>query len=263
MDNPNLAERLEIVKPLVRQAAKIAMAKFGRISGQSKKDGTLVTEADKEVEECLVKGLSKEFPQENIIGEETGWHKANSELVWSIDPIDGTSAYLCRLPSWGVSVGLIENGVPILGVVYLPVLDELYWGARGQGAYLESKLWGLERLDITKTDLDQKEHLILVPSTFHHRFSLKIRSKMRSLGSTVAHALTVARGDAAGAIMRIFHWDVAGSLPILLEAGGCIDCLGGRPFQIKELNKENPQLPVLILSNPQAREQLIHSIQVK
>ena len=72
-----------------------------------------------------------------------------------------------------------------------------------------------------------------------------------------------ARGDAAGAIMRIFHWDVAGSLPILLEAGGCIDCLGGRPFQIKELNKENPQLPVLILSNPQAREQLIHSIQVK
>ena len=73
------------------------------------------------------------------------------------------------MPTWGISIGLIKGNESILGMVYLPVLNELYWGARGLGAYVESPLFGLQKLDIKNVDLDQKEHLLLVPSTFHHK----------------------------------------------------------------------------------------------
>lgn len=254
----DLQERLNILRPLIKQASQIALAKFGHICGHNKADGTFVTQADQEVEACLIQGLQKHFPAENVVGEETGWHQAASDYIWSIDPIDGTSAYLCRLPTWGISIGLIKGNEPILGMVYLPVLNELYWGARGFGAYVESPLFGLQKLDIRNVDLSQKEHLLLVPSTFHHKYAAnKYHGKVRSLGSTVIHALTVARGDASGAFMRIYHWDVAGVLPILFEAGGCVDTLEGTPFNIRDLTKDNPKLPTLILSNPQDREALL------
>ncbi len=254
----DLQKRLEILKPLIKQASQIALAKFGHICGHNKADGTFVTQADQEVEACLIQGLQDNFPQENIIGEESGAHQAASSYIWSIDPIDGTSAYLCRLPTWGISIGLIKGSEPILGIVYLPVLNELYWGARGLGAYVESPLFGLQKLDIQNVDLSQKEHLLLVPSTFHQKYDASLYcGKVRSLGSTVIHALTVARGDASGAFMRIYHWDVAGVLPILLEAGGCVDTLEGVPFNIRELTKNNPHLPTLILSNPQDRQALL------
>ncbi|MGM9998867.1 MAG: inositol monophosphatase family protein [Candidatus Bruticola sp.] len=254
----NLQHRFNILKNLIEEASKIALTHLGNIRGKSKEDGTLVTQADRLVEECLITGLQKHFPGEAIVGEETGWHQAASNLAWSIDPIDGTSAYLCRLPSWGISVGLIDRGLPILGMVYLPVLQEWYWGARQYGAYMESPLFGLQKLDISKADLGQKEGLLLVPSTFHHSYKTgSYKGKIRSLGSTVAHALTVARGDAAGAIMHIYHWDVAGALPVLWEAGGCVDCLDGRDFNIYDLSKENKNRPVLLLSNPQARADLL------
>ncbi|MGM9991840.1 MAG: inositol monophosphatase family protein [Candidatus Bruticola sp.] len=257
----DLTDRFDIIKNLIKKASEIALLHLGRIRGQSKEDGTLVTQADRLVEECLIAGLQEHFPNETIVGEETGYHQAASNLAWSIDPIDGTSAYLCRLPSWGISVGLIDRGLPVLGVVYLPVLQEWYWGARNHGAYMESPLLGLQRLDITQTDLGQKEGLLLVPSTFHRNYKINAyQGKIRSLGSTVAHALTVARGDAAGAVMRIYHWDVAGALPILWEAGGCVDCLDGRNFNIYDLSKENLNRPVLLLSNPQAREELLKKI---
>ncbi len=252
--------RLQTAVSLVRAAAPLALERFGRVCGQSKRDGTFVTQADKEVELQLLADLQANFPGEGIIGEETGSHPGEHSLVWSIDPIDGTAAYLCRLPSWGISLGLIAEGQPALGVVYLPALDELYYGAKGCGAYMESPLWKKQRLDVSTAALSQKENQILVPSTFHNRFTVDYKGKIRSLGSTVAHAMMVARGDAAGALMRVYHWDLAGSIPILLEAGGCVDYLDGRPFQIEELTKENPNLPVVILSHPKARAKLLDNV---
>lgn len=254
-------QRLEIIKKAVSEAARIALEHFGRVTGIGKNDGTFVTAADREVEEYIVKVISERFPEDTVIGEETGLHSHGSPYLWSIDPIDGTAAYLCRLPFWGISVGMIKEDRPVLGVVYIPVLDELYYAAEGCGAYMESKLWGKQKLDIRNIDLSQKEHLLLIPSAFHHNYLLSTKRKARSLGSCVANALMVARGDASGALMNAYHWDVAGCLPVLLEAGGTVDRLDGKAFRLLDLQKNGSPKPTLLLSNPQDREINLHVAQ--
>ncbi|MBQ7528406.1 inositol monophosphatase [bacterium] len=254
MDN---LKRIEIVKDIIKEAAQIGLHYFGKVSGSSKSDGTFVTKADGELEAFLVKELQKYFPQDSILGEESGLHENTSPLTWSIDPIDGTSAYLCRLPFWGTSIGLLEDGKPVLGVVYLPAAEELYYASKGQGAYMESKFWGKERLDITDVDLAQKENLIMISSSFHRQHSINYSGKIRNLGSTVANALMVARGDAAGAFMRVHNWDLAACVPILEEAGGYANFLDGSNFDINQLYKGNPNLPTTVLSNPKAKEILL------
>lgn len=254
MDN---LKRIEIVKGIVKEASQIGLHYFGKVSGSSKADGSFVTKADGELEAFLVRELQKYFPQDTILGEESGLHENSSSLTWSIDPIDGTSSYLCRLPFWGTSVGLLEDGQPVLGVVYLPAVDELYYASKGQGAYMESKFWGKEKLDITDVNLEQKENLIMISSAFHHRHNIDYPGKIRNLGSTVANALMVARGDAAGAFMRVCNWDLAGCVPVVLEAGGCVNFLDGSEFDINKLYKGNQDLPTTVLSNPKAKELLL------
>ncbi|MBQ7503575.1 inositol monophosphatase [bacterium] len=247
-------KRLEIVKRTLSEAAEIAMRLFGKVSGTGKNDGTFVTQADGEVERYILQKLQENFPEDTVVGEETGVHEHASPYMWSVDPIDGTAAYLCRMPFWGISVGMIKDGLPVLGAVYLPVLDELYYAADKCGAYMESKIWGLQKLDIREADLSQKEHLILIPSTFHHNYVLSSKRKARSLGSCVANALMVARGDASCAFANSYHWDLAGCLSILLEAGGCVRRLDGKDFRILDLQKNGQPKPTVLLSNPQDLE---------
>lgn len=262
MQNLDYQSRLDIIIPMIKEAAEIAMHHFGKITGQSKEDGTFVTQADKAVEIKLLEGLRKNFPGETILGEETGLHREESDLVWAVDPIDGTAAYLCRLPMWGVSVGLVQGSRPVMGAVYLPVLQEMYFAAPGIGAFMESPIWGRQKLSLKDADLSQKGGLLMAPSNFYKRFGVagSFTGKIRSMGSTVANVLLVARGDAEGALARVYEWDLAGCLPVLMEAGGCVDCLDGQTFDISTLSKENKNLPDVIITNPQAREKLLSCV---
>ena len=258
----DLATRLDRLMPLVRQASEIALNNFGRVSGHTKYDGSIVTEADSLTERFIVDGLKQRFPGETIIGEELGESQGNSRYVWSIDPIDGTAAYACRMPYWCVSIGLMVDRQPVLGVVALPALQEIYWAYQGGGAYMQSERWGKEQIKVTSLTRNamDKNATICVPSTLHHHYQLDHEGKQRSLGSTAIHALLVARGDAIGAIMRPFQWDIAGALPILLEAGGRIEAVdNGRVDVQSMLPGSNP--PYLILSAPQFSDYLRQSLQ--
>ncbi|MDO5295260.1 MAG: inositol monophosphatase family protein [bacterium] len=250
----DLKSRLESIFPIVRQASALALSHFGKVSPHNKPDGSVVTEADALTERLIVEGLQTRFPDETIIGEELGQSQGISNCVWSIDPIDGTAAYSSRLPFWCVSIGLLVEHQPVLGIISLPALQETYYAYQGGGAYMVSERWGKERLQIPAgegpADLHRNSQ-ICVPSKFSRRFYLDFIGKQRSFGSTAIHALLVARHDAAAAIMRPYQWDIAGAAAILREAGGTMAALDGTPVDIQNLLPPDSGNPDLILGTPQ------------
>lgn len=104
-------------------------------------DYDLVTETDKQVEEILILGLQKSFPDHKVIAEETaskegGVFELTNEPTWIIDPIDGTLNFVHTYPLVAVSIALLINKRPVIGIVYNPVLEQLYTARAGKGAYL-------------------------------------------------------------------------------------------------------------------------------
>ena len=91
-----------------------------------------VTEADRAAERALRAAIEARFPEHGIMGEEYGSVRADAPVQWSLDPVDGTRALVCGLPSWAILVGLIDNGKHIAGMIDLPAIDECVVAVNGE-----------------------------------------------------------------------------------------------------------------------------------
>lgn len=136
----NFNEIVDVLNIVTRQSGAIARRYFGRqIEVTRKADQTPVTDADREVEIFLRSSLERHFPDYSILGEEFGEIHKEGPYRWIIDPIDGTKSFLLRTPLFGTLLALEENGVPVLGAIYLPVQDQLMVGAREFGTFLNGE----------------------------------------------------------------------------------------------------------------------------
>lgn len=98
---------------------------------ESKADATPVTIADREAEEALRAAIAARFPDHGVVGEEFPPHAPDADLVWVVDPIDGTRSFICGAPIFGTLIALVAGGHPILGVIDQPILGERWIGAAG------------------------------------------------------------------------------------------------------------------------------------
>jgi len=138
MMKTEISDRLRIASHIAAEAAELAMSFFARrseIDVSSKRTQDFVSEADVAVETFIRQRLQQHFPNDPIIGEEMGGQLSDG-ACWVIDPIDGTSNFLRGSPLWGVSLGLVERHRPVMGVVVLPVLNELFAAESGRGIFL-------------------------------------------------------------------------------------------------------------------------------
>ena len=194
------------------------------------KENTVVTVADRQVESYLRGALGQAFPSDILLGEELGTREGPSGRIWAIDPIDGTAAYACGLPVWGVSVGILHNWEPIAGLLCLPLLNELYL-SHGYDA-----LFNGQAIHVDDRQNINDESFLSVTSAAHRKYRIDFIGKTRAMGSTAANMCYVARGTAAAALMgRPSLWDIAGALPILRAAGGDLRYLSGCPLDISKL----------------------------
>jgi len=92
----------------------------------------VVSRADREVEQMIDQQIRVHFPDDGFLGEEYGLQEGRSGYTWVVDPIDGTSPFLNGMPNWCVSVALLHEGVPVIGVIYAPYYEECYVAALGQ-----------------------------------------------------------------------------------------------------------------------------------
>src|SRR5947207_1539244 len=136
-DSPDLAAELEFVKALAVEAAGVARARCQGVTTQEKANLSYVTDLDKDLERLIRGRLAERFPDDVLTGEEYGAEGGGGPRRWSIDPIDGTGNMVHGLPLWAISIGLILAGEPVLGVIAVPPLGELFWAVKGGGAWLD------------------------------------------------------------------------------------------------------------------------------
>lgn len=132
-------ELLALAERLAREAGDMLLAGADglRVDVSTKSSGTdMVSEMDRASETHIVKGILAERPDDAVLGEETGGRDGTSGVRWVIDPLDGTTNYLYRHPTWSVSIGVEVNGEAEVGVVAVPGHREVFTAVRGQGARL-------------------------------------------------------------------------------------------------------------------------------
>jgi myo-inositol-1(or 4)-monophosphatase len=189
----------------------------------------LVTQVDLEISSFLSSGLHSIVPGSTIISEEDKEEKIpGGEYTWIIDPIDGTTNFVCGMPIYAVSIGLLHDSVPVLGVVYNPARKEMFSALRNEGAWLGEKRIHVnadpvlsKSLVLAETDpyLDRQINQCykLINSIFQKCLDYRI------IGSTALDICYIASGRAGAFITPAAKpWDYAGGSLILLEAGGKI-----------------------------------------
>jgi myo-inositol-1(or 4)-monophosphatase len=239
------------------QAGQIALRYFKNVDLQRKPDHTFLTQADLEIEHFLAERIRAAYPDYNVIGEE-GARAKNEQLspnVWTIDPIDGTTAFVQGLPGWGISIGLLHQGRPCFGLFYMPLLDDMtYITDRGQvycnGRYLEGTV---------RMDWGQKGFLA-VSASAHSDFQINLKHT-RALGSVGASLVYTARGAATAAFLpKARLWDLVAGAAILTKAGGELRYLSGRAVDYLELFNGQLAPEPIIAGHPQVLAELQEAI---
>lgn len=224
MSPADLDLRQFAVLGLVQEASRVALDYFRKsdsLGVTMKGTQDWLTVADGKVEELLRQRLAVLFPHDAIIGEEGGGEAADA--VWIIDPIDGTSNFARGDRNWCISIGLLLNGVPEIGIISAPALDELYLGRRGQGATLNGEPIAVSGADEIgrayielgwSSRLPNEDYIAMVGRGFAAGASVK-RSASGALGLChVANGRTDAYAE-----LHINAWDVAAGMVIAGEAG--------------------------------------------
>lgn len=252
---------LKIAKKAALEAGDFIFSLFGKNIVLTLKNGdssNLVTKADLGAEEIIVKLIKKNFPNHNIIAEESDKIDQSSNFTWIIDPLDGSTSFASGVPNFAVSIGLLKDGNPFLGVVNWISQKELYWAEKGKGAYLNGK-----KISVRKTKKLEDGVMGFSVGTRGRReeklktYILPLFSKVRYpyiLGSIAIDLALTSKGTFDGAVGQGFIWDFIGGAAIILEAGGKVTDMEG-----KEPDWSKDRLNIVV-SNGLIHDQILEAI---
>ncbi len=260
-----LREVIDLIKKAGREILKIYQREF---KSYQKEDKTPVTEADFAAQKIILSGLRKY--NYGIISEES---KNNSpftekEKVWLVDPIDGTKDFLEKTGEFSIMIGLIDKGEPILGVVYKPIGEKMYFAEKGKGAFLKEGGKPLKKLKVS--NVSSLADCCLLVSRFHLNDSEDLFIKDNKLkdvkhaGSTGIKVGLIAEGKADAYLNisdKTCQWDTCASEIILKEAGGKISDLkgGDLSYNCRELRNLNG----ILATNKKIHSQIIKQTEDK
>jgi myo-inositol-1(or 4)-monophosphatase len=251
---------LNDIATIAREAGSIIKEGFGKNLQIEFKtnESNLVTQIDKQSEECIINFIKKKYPGHGILAEETGETPGN-EYLWVIDPLDGTTNFAHGFPIFSVSIGVARNGETFAGVIYDVMQDKMYMAEKGGGAYMDGA-----KITVSKTD---KLSRALLVTGFPYNISenpygtldkfvelTKISRGMRRLGSAAIDFCYVARGvfDAFWEV-HLQPWDIAGGKIIVEEAGGIVTNFKGE--KIDHFSKQ------ICCGNPSIHKQLVEVLE--
>ena len=215
------------------KASKSLIRDFGEIENlqvSSKAPGDFVSSADKRTEKIIVEELLKAHPEYGIITEESGIiNKSNVNNRWIIDPIDGTMNFLNGIPQFAISIGYEENNEIKCGIIFNPVMNEMFLAEKGNGAYLNNSRIRVSNKKKVKDALivtgGPKQDSKIKEKIFREYINVSNQvSNVRKFGSAALDIAYVACGRFDGYWQReLNYWDIAAGLIILKEAGGFVD----------------------------------------
>ena len=257
------AELLDLAA-VARRAAEAGGAKlrqhFGRLERIREKSraGDLVTEADEAAEVAVLAVLEAATPGLAILAEESGRRPGKGELEWCVDPLDGTTNYAHGFPFFATSVGLTWQGLPLLGALALPALDQFFWAAAGQGAWCNDRPLAISRCELLAKSLlatgfaydrcSRLDNNYAEFAWFTHR-----SHGVRRAGAAAVDLAYVAAGRLDGYWERgLSPWDLAAGIVLVEEAGGIVSDYAGQRL--------NPTDGRLIACAPGLHQALINGL---
>jgi len=242
---------MELLEPVIRlsyAAGEAIMTVYGSdFEVRGKADTSPVTEADERAEALILAGLRELTPELPVVAEEAaaaGKIPVIGARFWLVDPLDGTKEFISRNGEFTVNIALVEDGVPVLGVVFAPALQRLYAGVREHGTFVEDAQ-GRRPIHCRKVP---PEGLTVVGSRSHGDADAlagflqgrKVAS-LASAGSSLKLCLVAAgEADLYPRLGRTMEWDIAAGHAVLTAAGGSVSDLGGKPLRYGKLGFENP-----------------------
>jgi len=248
-------EQIQTLETISRQAGAAILDIYGEdnFGVEHKADDSPLTRADKASNKIICDGLRALTPDVPIISEENSIPayevRKHYEAYWLIDPLDGTKEFIKRNGDFTTNIALIVNGRSAFGMVYAPVLDQLYYAQRGSGAYKVTAA-GTEQISVRTFD-ESQENLVITCSRSHLNadttdyINQYASPQLQQVGSSLKLML-VAEGaaDIYPRLGPISEWDIAASHIIVEEAGGSLyQYLGGEAVVY---NKENILMPYFV-----------------
>lgn len=250
---------LEIALKLADGADSITMSRFHALDLQveTKPDNTPVTEADKAVEQFIRDELAALLPEDGVVGEEHEDTKTDAARQWIVDPIDGTKNYLRGVPVWATLIALVENGVPIVGVVSAPALGRRWWSSVGEGAYTRDVDGDVRGISVSNVksladasfsysdEIGWEKH-----GSGNGLASLQQATwRSRAYGDFWSHVMVAEGVVDVAAEPDLSVWDMAAFIAIVTEAGGVVTALdGGDAMTNKSALTSNGQLHTAALA---------------
>jgi 3'(2'), 5'-bisphosphate nucleotidase len=253
---------LEPAIAIARRAGDLVMEVYaGDFAVRGKEDASPVTEADERAEHLIVPALQALAPDVPIVAEEAVAAGRIPEVAgrfWLVDPLDGTKEFISRNGEFTVNIALVEDGVPVLGVVLAPALGRLFAGARGHGAFVEE---GGQRRAIQCREVPE-EGLTVVASRSHGDAAAldaflggRKVAALKNAGSSLKLCLVAAgEADLYPRLGRTMEWDIAAGHAVLLAAGGSVSRLTGEPLTYGKPGFDNPHFVAAGRMSPCARE---------
>jgi histidinol-phosphatase len=230
-------EDLALALEIADAADKITSSRYQSLDLviTTKPDNTPVTDADKATEEAIRTILTKERPDDGLLGEEFGEEKIDADRYWIIDPIDGTKNFMRAVPTWATLIALVENGQVVVGVASAPALKRRWYASEGAGSFVTfddllprkisvSKISDLKDASLTYSDFvgwnDKGPAFVSL---------IDLCWRSRGMGDFWSHML-VAEGSADIAVEpTLAVWDMAALDIIVREAGGTFSSVTGEP----------------------------------
>ncbi|MGL5319004.1 MAG: inositol monophosphatase family protein [Bacteroidales bacterium] len=228
-------EYLDFAVEMAKEVGEVHLSYFrkGNLMADTKSNiYDVVTRADKESEELIVKRVLERYPEHKVLGEEGGFRgNEAAAYVWVVDPLDGTNNYSQGLPVFCVSIGLQLDGETIVGVVYAPCLKELYYATKGGGAFMVGAGGEAERIGVS-----EKQHLdtSVLATGFPYDKDKNPDNNSDNLSRIIPHIRGIRRMGAAAYDLccvaagwldgywelALQPWDVCAGNLIVEEAGG-------------------------------------------
>lgn len=230
-------EFVDAAESAARAGGAVVMEYFGRCAAREKAPKDLVTDADLASQEAIRQYLLSRFPDHGFLGEESGAATAGeSGSRWIVDPLDGTTNFVHRVPHFCVSVALEHQGELLAGAIYHPVHNECYRAARGEGAWLDG-----QRLQVSEVERLPQALCAASFGARTQRHSLELKRFIEVLlaaqsihrgGSAALNLAYVAAGRFDAYWSESTHiWDIAAGVLLVQEAGGVVASLYGGAFR--------------------------------
>lgn len=228
---------LEFVMALAREAAEVALARAQQVRPREKANLSYVTDLDHDLEHLIRDRLSARFPDDVLTGEELAAAGGTGPRRWSIDPIDGTGNLVHGLPLWAVSIGLIDTGEPVLGVIVIPPLNERFWAVKGQGAWRD----GVRLAALDADAFHGQDNVCVGTNALRALDPRSLPGRLRDLGSACCEITFTAcnRLQACTFLGEATH-DVAAGAVIAAEAGCAFGTIDGCILSTAEMVAQTP-----------------------